>query len=100
MSRESMNVKARCYLVDGRLSIEHADAETVRASVRGSDAVYLVGYCGGVWACKAAEEASLRRGLRSANRTALTDVHPPDARQRRRPLQGGGVVRAYRPRIP
>ena len=46
-----MNVKARCYLVDGRLSIEHADAEAVRASACGSDAVYLVGYGGGVCSC-------------------------------------------------
>ena len=51
MSRESIDVKARRYLVEGRLSIEHADAETVRALARGSDAVYLVGCGDGLWAC-------------------------------------------------
>lgn len=49
MSRESVDEKARRYLAKGRLPIEYAHAETVPASARWSDAVYRVGYAGGVW---------------------------------------------------
>ena len=51
MSRESVDAKARRYLAEGRVTVEYADAETVHATARGSDAVYLAGFSGGVWAC-------------------------------------------------
>jgi uncharacterized Zn finger protein len=51
MTRETIDEKARRYLKGGRVTIEYADADTVRASARGSDAVYFVGYSGGVSRC-------------------------------------------------
>jgi len=49
--RETIAEKALRYLGEGRVAVEYADGETVRATARGSDAVYRVGFSGGVWAC-------------------------------------------------
>lgn len=42
VSRESVEEKARRYLAEGRVAVELADAATVHATARGSDAVYRV----------------------------------------------------------
>ena len=49
--RETIDAKARRYLAEGRVTVEYADSGTVRASCRGSVAVYRVGFGGGVWRC-------------------------------------------------
>ena len=46
MTRESVEEKARRYLAEGRVAVELADAATVHATARGSDAVYRVGFSG------------------------------------------------------
>jgi uncharacterized Zn finger protein len=51
VSRETIAEKGRRYLSEGRVTVELADAGTVRASCRGSDAVYRGGFGRGVWAC-------------------------------------------------
>lgn len=40
--RESVDVKARRYLCEGRVLIRHVDQSTVVARVRGSDSYYRV----------------------------------------------------------
>lgn len=50
--RESVDEKARPYLAEGWVAVEHADSGTVRASCRGSDVVCRVGFGGGVWRCE------------------------------------------------
>jgi uncharacterized Zn finger protein len=42
--------KAARYLAEGRLTVHHADGQTVRASCRGQRE-YGLGFDGGSWAC-------------------------------------------------
>jgi len=51
MSRESAHVKARRYIVEGRLIIRALDARTVRAHCRGDAAIYTLGHDGKSWHC-------------------------------------------------
>jgi hypothetical protein len=49
----SVELKARRYVVEGRLSVERVDPDgpVVEASVRGSGAVYAAGHDEGGWYC-------------------------------------------------
>jgi hypothetical protein len=51
--REPLEVKARRYLGEGRLTVHRVDADgpVVEASVRGSGAVYAVGHDESGWFC-------------------------------------------------
>ena len=49
--RESIDVKGRRYLCEGRVLVEHVDTTTVLASVRGSDTVYHVTGDDHGWTC-------------------------------------------------
>jgi uncharacterized Zn finger protein len=49
--RESAAVKGRRYVSEGRLVVEHIDAETIRATCRGAGAVYRLSYAEGRWSC-------------------------------------------------
>jgi hypothetical protein len=52
MSRESAYAKSVRYLGEARLTIEHVDAEAIRATCRGSDAIYSAGWTPELgWTC-------------------------------------------------
>jgi hypothetical protein len=52
VSRENAQTKARRYLGEHRLVVEHCDANLVRATCRGSGAVYDVGWTPALgWSC-------------------------------------------------
>ncbi len=51
-NREGAQQKARRYLLEGRVAIEHVGPDGVRARVRGQGHVYTVTYRRGMgWAC-------------------------------------------------
>jgi len=51
MTRESVKVKGRRYLTDGRLVVELAQSGYFRATVRGGGEVYVVTFGRGGWHC-------------------------------------------------
>lgn len=51
MSRETIDAKARRYLVEGRVVITHVDNDTVRATVRGAGTVHECGFNRRRWWC-------------------------------------------------
>ena len=51
MVRESASVKARRYLVEGRLVLDHVSEGSVRAHVRGDGHIWKAVYDGGAWFC-------------------------------------------------
>jgi uncharacterized Zn finger protein len=51
MSRESVEVKGRRYLTEGRVVVEAVDPRRIVATVRGSGAIHTVAYEPGGWCC-------------------------------------------------
>lgn len=51
MTREPVDAKARRYLTEGRLVVEHVGGGTVRARCRGRGALYALGFDGAAWSC-------------------------------------------------
>lgn len=49
--RESAAVKARRYLVEGRLTISYVDGNTIAATCRGDGQLYRLGHDTGRWYC-------------------------------------------------
>ncbi len=49
--RENVHDKGRRYLLEGRLLVDHVDADTIRATCRGAGDVYRLGYDRGGWWC-------------------------------------------------
>jgi hypothetical protein len=49
--RENAERKSRRYLAEGRLTIERVDGAGIRATCRGSGAVYRLGYQNARWFC-------------------------------------------------
>jgi uncharacterized Zn finger protein len=49
--KENAEVKARRYLAEGRLQVEHVDGHSIRAICRGTGEIYELGYERGRWAC-------------------------------------------------
>jgi uncharacterized Zn finger protein len=44
MAGESIGVKGRRYLTEGRLNVTYVDAEVIRATCRGGGSVYRLGF--------------------------------------------------------
>ncbi len=52
VGRENAATKARRYLLEARLTVELVDGEEIRATCRGSDSTYQLGYMPGrAWWC-------------------------------------------------
>lgn len=51
MTRESVDVKGRRYLTEGRLRVRSVRPGVVVAECRGSDRTYQVGWSRGGWLC-------------------------------------------------
>ena len=49
--RESAALKARRYIVEARLTINHVDGRNVSAHCRGDAAIYTLGHDGQSWHC-------------------------------------------------
>jgi hypothetical protein len=51
VARENAQMKGRRYVSEGRLTVRHVDADSVRAVCQGDGVIYNLGYRNGRWAC-------------------------------------------------
>lgn len=74
MARENAAVKARRYLVEGRIIVTAVTGRQVEATARGDGAVHRMGFSGGAWWCSCPA-----RSDRCAHLTALRQVTAPES---------------------
>lgn len=51
-TRENIESKGRRYLIEGRLTVRHVGAHQIRATCRGTETTWEVGYSGARWWCE------------------------------------------------
>ncbi len=74
--RENAAIKARRYLVEGRVIITRVAANRVDAFIRGDGAVYAAGYRNGAWNCDCSARSDACSHLRALRLTTAVDLPP------------------------
>lgn len=77
--RENAAIKARRYLVEGRVIITRVAANRVDAFIRGDGAVYAAGYRNGAWNCDCSARSDACSHLRALRLTTAVDLPPNTA---------------------